>query len=215
MESEVKKDQGTKKVYEKFFAAQAAAEYVKGNKNDPRIEENHREMASTILKGIYHGDTLVEYLNSPEVIESTPQAIAKAINFFSEQTEYALQKEKIGNLYSFFEKSIDKNVSPEIRKKIKFLYHALKDKPLGEVLKEFGEAMKTIEESKNKEGQEKSEKYKKAKMVIEKYYPFRMAYQSMHSTKLEWERYKVISGVNNKSLENIVKSIRIPEPKKE
>jgi len=206
--------QEEKKVYEKYFGALAASEYLIKEKNGFRLEDKHTENAKAILSGIYHGDTLVEYLGSNESLSTNPQAVAGAVKFFSEQTEFALQQEKTGNLYSFFQNSLGKKVSSEIKEKIQYLFNLSKDKVFGEILKEYSEAIKTINELKDKKDFEKDKDYKEAKSVFEKYSPLIETYDAMRSTKMEYERFKAISNANNRGLEKIVQDVKLPEPGK-
>ena len=198
-----------KPAYAKFFAASAAAEYL--NKDGNLMDEKFRGMATTILEGMYGSETLAIYLRHPNTTASTPQAVANAINIFSNEAEAALLQEKIGNLYGFFQRSIGKRTSEEAKKKIEFLYNQLKDKTLGEVTKEYIEANGNLKKfGNNKE----SEDYKKAKKIVDKYSPFVETYQNMHSTKLEFERYKAISNHNYKGLESLVQDVKLPTPEK-
>lgn len=206
--------QKEKKVYEKYFGALAATEYLIKEKNGFRIDDKYIDNAVTILGGINQGDAVSDLLSNQEYVKSNPGAVPGAVKFFSEQAQYSLQQEKIGNLYSFFEKSIDKSVPSETKKKIEYLFNSLKDKPLGEVLKEVEEAKGTMNDLKEEENFESNKDYKKAKANFEKYAPFYFAYQSMQSTKVEFERYRAISKANNRGLEKIVETVKLPEPGK-
>ncbi len=207
-------NQKPKSNYEKYFLAEAAMRDCFVNIGGKlSLSEEKKSLAITLLGGVHSGEALYDLFINPEMAKSSPYALEQAIKIFSKESQLAMYEEKIEKLYKFYGDET-KKLSPEIRKKINFVYDSFKDKKYGEIYTEFVKASEIIDSA------EKGEAYKKeeienAKKTYEKYETFMQVSQELHDLKLETLKYKTISKRKKTNLENIVKTIEIPTPKKE
>jgi len=193
---------------EKFDGKYLAAEFaLQSSKENPTL-------AKIALDGIKFSDETKKLLQGSKYF-STKEGIAEASKIYAQESQLIEYKQKVNTLFDFYKEGI-KSLSKENQSKVKYVYGKFGDKNLGDVLGEYNKASSIIEynEDESLKGKFKDEEIEKANKTIEKYETFVEAYKIMHSGKLQEIQSLVTKKANKMALEELVKEVKLPAPKK-